>query len=136
MLGTVNNWANLREISNSIALWLGISPPDLFFYAVRGCWPAGSVWRWLLSGLGGCQPLLPLTSGPLLLRGALGPAEWQAARCLGLQTAGPGRRRARVTRRRPSPPAARPPPAQFLPPLLVDTAIRIDFFMFSKVGLG
>lgn len=26
------------------------------------------------------------------------------------------------------------PLLQFLPPLLVDTAIRIDFFMFSKVG--
>ena len=53
-MGAVNNWANLGEISNSIAIWLGISPPDLFFYA-------------------------------------------------------------------------------FLPPLLVDSAIRIDFFMFSKV---
>jgi len=54
-VGTVNNYANLREISSAIAIWLGISPPDLFFYA-------------------------------------------------------------------------------FLPPLLVDSAIRIDFFMFSKVG--
>lgn len=39
-LGAVNNWANLREISNAISLWLGISPPDLFFFAVR-CWKAG-----------------------------------------------------------------------------------------------
>ena len=45
----------MGEISNSIAIWLGISPPDLFFYA-------------------------------------------------------------------------------FLPPLLVDSAIRIEFFMFSKAG--
>lgn len=35
IVGAVNNYANLREISNSISLWLGISPPDLFFYAVR-----------------------------------------------------------------------------------------------------
>lgn len=56
VLGIVNYHANLLEVSNSIALWLGISPPDLFFYA-------------------------------------------------------------------------------FLPPLLVDSAIRIDFFMFRKVGL-
>lgn len=34
MVGVVNNYANLRHISNSITLWLGISPPDLFFYAV------------------------------------------------------------------------------------------------------
>ncbi|PRW32594.1 Sodium hydrogen exchanger 7 [Chlorella sorokiniana] len=54
VVGAINNWANLRHISNSITLWLGISPPDLFFYA-------------------------------------------------------------------------------FLPPLLVDSAIRIDFFMFSKL---
>ena len=57
ILGAVNNWANLGEISNSIAIWLGISPPDIFFYA-------------------------------------------------------------------------------FLPPLGVDAALRLDFFMFSKVGLA
>ena len=34
VVGVVNNYANLRHISNSITLWLGISPPDLFFYAV------------------------------------------------------------------------------------------------------
>lgn len=39
----VNNYANLLHISNSITLWLGISPPDLFFYAVRTCCtPAGT----------------------------------------------------------------------------------------------
>jgi hypothetical protein len=30
----VNNYANLLQVSNSISIWLGISPPDLFFYAV------------------------------------------------------------------------------------------------------
>ena len=33
-LGTATYWANLRELGNGVALWLGISPPDLFFYAV------------------------------------------------------------------------------------------------------
>ena len=56
-MGAINNWANLGEISNSIAIWLGISPPDLFFYA-------------------------------------------------------------------------------FLPPLGVDAALRLDFFMVSKVGVA
>ncbi|PSC75198.1 Sodium hydrogen exchanger 7 [Micractinium conductrix] len=32
-LGTATYWANLRELGNGVALWLGISPPDLFFYA-------------------------------------------------------------------------------------------------------
>ncbi|KAI3423997.1 hypothetical protein D9Q98_009830 [Chlorella vulgaris] len=32
-LGAVNNYANLLQVSNSISIWLGISPPDLFFYA-------------------------------------------------------------------------------------------------------
>eukprot|EP00887_Chlorella_sp_A99_P005087 scaffold25.g5087.t1 len=50
----VNYVVNLRAISNALSLWMGIQPPDIFFYA-------------------------------------------------------------------------------FLPPLLVDSAIRIDFFMFSKI---
>ncbi|GAB4813268.1 hypothetical protein N2152v2_000314 [Parachlorella kessleri] len=54
VLGIVNYHANLLQVSNAVALWIGISPPDLFFYA-------------------------------------------------------------------------------FLPPLLVDSAIRIDFFMFRKL---
>ncbi|KAL4855765.1 Sodium/hydrogen exchanger 7 [Chlorella vulgaris] len=33
-LGAVNNYANLLQVSNSISIWLGISPPDLFFYAL------------------------------------------------------------------------------------------------------
>jgi hypothetical protein len=53
VLGLVNYYANLLQISNALALWLSIQPADLFFYA-------------------------------------------------------------------------------FLPPLLVDSAIRIDFFMFRK----
>jgi NhaP-type Na+/H+ or K+/H+ antiporter len=53
-LGLVNYYANLAQLSNALALWLSIQPPDLFFYA-------------------------------------------------------------------------------FLPPLLVDSAIRIDLFMFRKV---
>jgi len=32
-LGALNYWVNLRQLSNGVALWLGISPPDLFFYA-------------------------------------------------------------------------------------------------------
>lgn len=57
VVGVVNNYANLRHISNSITLWLGISPPDLFFYAVRaqqrlqavlrcpgGCCNGGGAW--------------------------------------------------------------------------------------------
>lgn len=38
-LGAASYWANLRQLGNGVALWLGISPPDLFFYAVRcpGC---------------------------------------------------------------------------------------------------
>ncbi|KAI7841428.1 hypothetical protein COHA_004823 [Chlorella ohadii] len=32
-LGAASYWANLRELGNGVALWLGISPPDLFFYA-------------------------------------------------------------------------------------------------------
>jgi hypothetical protein len=35
-LGTLNYYVNLLQISNSISLWLGISPPDIFFYAVSG----------------------------------------------------------------------------------------------------
>jgi NhaP-type Na+/H+ or K+/H+ antiporter len=54
ILGVLNYYVNLLQISNSISLWLSIQPADLFFYA-------------------------------------------------------------------------------FLPPLLVDTAIRIDFFMFRKI---
>jgi hypothetical protein len=34
-VGTVNYYANLLHVSNGIAVWLGISPPDLFFFAVR-----------------------------------------------------------------------------------------------------
>lgn len=34
VVGTINNYANLLQVSNAIAIWLGISPPDLFFYAV------------------------------------------------------------------------------------------------------
>lgn len=34
ILGTLNFYVNLGEVSNGIALWLGISPPDLFFYAL------------------------------------------------------------------------------------------------------
>ncbi len=33
-MGTINNYANLLQVSNAISIWLGISPPDLFFYAV------------------------------------------------------------------------------------------------------
>ena len=33
-MGAVNNYVNLLQISSGIAIWLGISPPDLFFYAV------------------------------------------------------------------------------------------------------
>lgn len=35
-LGAASYWANLRQLGNGVALWLGISPPDLFFYAVSG----------------------------------------------------------------------------------------------------
>lgn len=34
-VGALNQYVNLLQISNSITLWLSISPPDLFFYAVR-----------------------------------------------------------------------------------------------------
>jgi hypothetical protein len=34
VIGAINNYANLLQVSNSISIWLGISPPDLFFYAV------------------------------------------------------------------------------------------------------
>lgn len=40
LLGTVTYFANLRELGNGVALWLGISPPDLFFYAVSAGQPA------------------------------------------------------------------------------------------------
>lgn len=44
ILGAATYLANLRELGNGVALWLGISPPDLFFYAVgRLC-----RWRWRL----------------------------------------------------------------------------------------
>ncbi|KAL4437060.1 hypothetical protein ABPG75_004199 [Micractinium tetrahymenae] len=32
-LGAATYLANLRELGNGVAMWLGISPPDLFFYA-------------------------------------------------------------------------------------------------------
>lgn len=53
--GLANYYENMLRLSNAIALWLGIQPPDLFFYA-------------------------------------------------------------------------------FLPPLLVDAALRMDFYIFKKVG--
>lgn len=31
-LGVLSSWQNLGRLSNSVALWLGLSPPDLFFY--------------------------------------------------------------------------------------------------------
>ncbi|KAL4855761.1 Sodium/hydrogen exchanger 8 [Chlorella vulgaris] len=34
VIGAINNYANLLQVSNSISIWLGISPPDLFFYAL------------------------------------------------------------------------------------------------------
>ena len=39
VVGAVNNYVHLREVSNAITIWLGISPPDLFFFAVSagGC---------------------------------------------------------------------------------------------------
>lgn len=37
-LGILNYEVNLRRLGNAIALWLGIQPPDLFFYAVRSGW--------------------------------------------------------------------------------------------------
>lgn len=40
MVGAVNNYANLLQVSNAISIWLGISPPDLFFYAVSAGQPA------------------------------------------------------------------------------------------------
>ena len=33
IIGAANYFANLREISNSVSLWLAVQPPDLFFYA-------------------------------------------------------------------------------------------------------
>ena len=33
MFGLTNYYENLRRLSNAISLWLGIQPPDLFFYA-------------------------------------------------------------------------------------------------------
>lgn len=45
IFGIVNYEANLGRVSNSISLWLGVQPPEIFFYAVgaaqrqggRGC---------------------------------------------------------------------------------------------------
>lgn len=33
-LGILNYEVNLQRLGNAISLWLGIQPPDLFFYAV------------------------------------------------------------------------------------------------------
>ena len=33
MLGILNYEVNLYRLGNAISLWLGIQPPDLFFYA-------------------------------------------------------------------------------------------------------
>lgn len=33
ILGTINYYANLLQISNSVAIWLSIQPADIFFYA-------------------------------------------------------------------------------------------------------
>ena len=32
-LGILNYEVNLQRLGNAISLWLGIQPPDLFFYA-------------------------------------------------------------------------------------------------------
>lgn len=33
ILGAINYYANMREVSSAISLWLSIQPADLFFYA-------------------------------------------------------------------------------------------------------
>ena len=37
VVGATNYYVNMLQVSNSIALWLGIEPPDLFLYAVSVC---------------------------------------------------------------------------------------------------
>ena len=66
VLGAVNKYANLLRISNSIALWLGISPPDIFFYAVRRCGVGWGVGGWGA----GCRGMVPEEAGG-------GGADWQ-----------------------------------------------------------
>lgn len=97
-LGAGSYWLNLRELGNGVALWLGISPPDLFFYAVSERVEERSD------------------------RAGRGDA-------VGYSVPTPRPDTACV---RPPPPC--PPPPQFIPPLALDSALRLDFFLFRKVG--
>jgi hypothetical protein len=99
-VGAINYYVNLLQISNSVSLWLRISPPDLFFYAVSWC-------SFVLPSISpathsdGCN----WDTGILCQRGSQLPPSSAAF-------------------------------MQCLPPLLVDSALRIDLFMFRKVGSG
>lgn len=71
-LGILNYEVNLQRLGNAISLWLGIQPPDLFFYAVRGACPL----RMLHAACRACCPLRPLLRSE---HAGMHQAHWTAA---------------------------------------------------------